>query len=57
MATTDELLDALMKNCKKPEGLLGKNGLLNQLTGISRERVNQDEMAVCQGNRFFQGMK
>jgi hypothetical protein len=28
MATTDELLDVLMKDYKKPEDLNGENGLL-----------------------------
>lgn len=32
MATTDELLDALIKDCKKPEDLIGENGLLKQLS-------------------------
>lgn len=32
MATTDELLDALMKDYKKPEDLIGENRLLKQLT-------------------------
>jgi putative transposase len=32
MATTDELLDNLMKDYKKPEDLIGENGLLKQLT-------------------------
>ena len=31
MATTDELLDVLMKDYKKPEDLIGENGLLKQL--------------------------
>lgn len=32
MAMTDELLDDLKKNHKKPEDLIGENGLLKQLT-------------------------
>ena len=32
MATADELLDILMKDYKKPEDLIGENGLLKQLT-------------------------
>ena len=32
MATTDELLDVLMKDYMKPEDLIGENGLLKQLT-------------------------
>jgi hypothetical protein len=31
MATADEFLDALMKECKKPEDLIGTDGLLGQL--------------------------
>jgi len=34
MATTDELLDVLMKDYKKPEGLIGESGLLEQLAKI-----------------------
>ena len=32
MATSKELLDELLKDCKRPEDLLGKNGVLKQLT-------------------------
>jgi len=45
MATTDELLDALMKDCKKPTDLVGENGLLKQLCNKSREQVIPDEMS------------
>ena len=44
MATTDELLDDLMKNYKKPEDLIGENGLLKQLTKALVERAMQAEM-------------
>ncbi len=44
MATTDELLDALMKDYKKPEDLIGENGLLKQLTKKLMERAMQAEM-------------
>ena len=44
MATTDELLDALMKDYKKPEDLIGENGLLKQLTKRLLERAMQAEM-------------
>ena len=44
MATTDELLDALMKDYKKPEDLIGENGLLKQLTKRLLERDMQAEM-------------
>jgi hypothetical protein len=35
MATTDELLDALMESCKQHKNLIGENGLLKQLSGMS----------------------
>jgi putative transposase len=44
MATTDELLDALMRNCKKPEDLIGENGLLKQLTKNYQEKAEQASM-------------
>lgn len=44
MATTDELLDILMKDYKKPEDLIGENGLLKQLTKRLLERAMQTEM-------------
>ena len=44
MASTDELLDALMKDYKKPEDLIGENGLLKQLTKQLLERAMQSEM-------------
>jgi len=44
MATTDELLDDLMKNYKKPEDLIGENGLLKQLTKALIERAMKVEL-------------
>ena len=44
MATTDELLDILMKDYKKPEDLIGENGLLKQLTKRLLERAMQAEI-------------
>ncbi len=44
MATTDELLDVLMKNYKKPKDLIGENGLLKQLTKRLLERAMQAEL-------------
>ena len=44
MATQDELLDELMKNYKKPEDLIGENGLLKQLTKALVERAMKAEM-------------
>jgi putative transposase len=44
MATTDELLDALIRDCKKPEDLIGENGLLKLLSKKSMERAMPAEM-------------
>ncbi|MBT0652507.1 IS256 family transposase [Geomobilimonas luticola] len=44
MATTDELLDVLMKDYKKPEDLIGENGLLKQLTKRLLERAMRAEL-------------
>jgi putative transposase len=44
MATQDELLDDLMKNYRKPEDLIGENGLLKQLTKALVERAMKTEM-------------
>ena len=40
-----ELLDELLKNCKSPEDLLGKNGLLKQLSKGLLERMLEAEMS------------
>lgn len=45
MASVDELLDALMKDYKKPEDIVGENGLLKQLTKRVLERAMHTEMA------------
>ena len=44
MASTDELLTELMKDYKKPEDLIGENGLLRQLTKRLVELAMQSEM-------------
>ena len=49
MATTDELLDELMKNYKKPEDLIGESGLLKQLTKSLIERAMKTEMTAHLG--------
>lgn len=49
MATTDELLDELMKNYKKPEDLIGETGLLKQLTKALVERAMKAEMTAHLG--------
>ena len=40
----NELLDDLLKDCKTPEEILGKNGLLKQLTKRMVERALEGEM-------------
>lgn len=42
---SDELIDALLANYEKPEDLLGKNGILEQLTKRVVERALEAEMA------------
>jgi putative transposase len=49
VATTDELLDELMKNYKKPEDLIGESGLLKQLTKALIERAMKTEMTAHLG--------
>lgn len=49
MAIPDDLLDALMKEYKKPEDLIGENGLLKQLTKRLLERAMQAEMTEYLG--------
>jgi putative transposase len=44
MATTDELLDIFMKDYKKPEDLIGENGLLKQMTKRLLERAMRTEL-------------
>ena len=39
-----ELIDALLANYKKPEDLIGQDGLLKQLTKALVERALQAEM-------------
>jgi hypothetical protein len=43
MPTTDELLDALINNCKRPLDLLGENGLLQQLSRECRKNAKPDD--------------
>ena len=44
MAIPEDLLNALMKDYKNPEGLIGETGLLKQLTKQLLERAMQAEM-------------
>ena len=45
-----ELIDALLANYKKPEDLIGQNGLLKQLTKAVLERALQAEMTEHLGH-------
>ena len=44
MAITEDLLDQLIKDYKKPEDLIGENGLLKQLTKRLLEKAMQAEI-------------
>ncbi|TLN22198.1 hypothetical protein FDZ71_03630 [bacterium] len=44
MAITEELLDQLIKDYKKPEDLIGENGLLKQLTKRLLEKAMHAEI-------------
>jgi putative transposase len=44
-ARPNDLTDSLLSNYKKPEDLIGENGLLKQLTKALVERALQAEMA------------
>lgn len=46
---TDELLDALLADCKGPEDILGKNGLIKQLTKRAVERALNGELTTHLG--------
>ena len=46
MTIRPELLDELLKECAKPEDLVGEGGLLKQLTKALVERCLDTEMAV-----------
>ena len=46
----DELLSRLLANYKKPEDLIGENGLLKQLTKLLVERALEAEMAEHLGH-------
>jgi len=49
MTLPNELIDQLLLGYKKPEDLIGENGLLKQLTKAVLERALQAEMAVHLG--------
>lgn len=44
-ALPNDLIDSLLANYKKPEDLIGENGLLKQLTKALVERALQAEMS------------
>lgn len=50
MTVSNELIDALLADYKKPEDLIGENGLLKQLTKRLVERALQAEMAQHLGH-------
>lgn len=50
MTVSDELIDGLLADYKKPEDFIGENGLLKQLTQRLVERALQAEMAQHLGH-------
>jgi putative transposase len=50
MASIDELLDAFIRDCKKPTDLIGENGLLKQLCNKPKERVIPAEISKYIGS-------
>ena len=50
MTITNELIDSLLADYKKPEDLIGENGLLKQLTKRLVERALEAEMAQHLGH-------
>ena len=50
MTVTNELIDSLLAGYKKPEDLIGENGLLKLLTKRLLERALQAEMAEHLGH-------
>jgi putative transposase len=50
-ALSDELLDSLLSNYKKPEDILGENGLIKQLTKAVIERALKVEMTEHLGHQ------
>jgi len=49
-ALPNDLIDSLLSNYKKPEDLIGENGLFKQLTKALVERALQAEMAKHLGH-------
>ena len=50
MTVSNELIDRLLADYKKPEDLIGENGLLKQLTKRLVERALEVEMAEHLGH-------
>lgn len=50
MTVSNEVLDSLLSNYKKPEDLIGEHGLLKQLTKMLVERALQAEMSEHLGH-------
>jgi len=50
MATTDDLLDNLMNNCKKPGDLVGENSLLSQLLRTALQPADQSGLTELPDN-------
>jgi putative transposase len=50
MTVSNELIDRQLADYKKPEDLIGENGLLKQLTKRLVERALKAEMAEHLGN-------
>ncbi len=55
-ALPNDLIDSLPSNHKKPEDLIGENGLLKQLTKALVERALQAEMAEHLGHEKHEGI-
>jgi len=53
MAIPKELLDELMKHYKKPEDLIGENGILKELTKSLVERALQGVNRPGMSGAFF----
>jgi hypothetical protein len=50
MATSDELLENLMRTCKQPADLIGTNGLLQQLAKLSRSYPAQSTSSTAEAD-------
>lgn len=49
MATVDELFDSLIRDCKSPEDLIGRNGVLKLLTEKVPESSIQSGHSIRNG--------